>query len=101
MSTLIIPLFFRISKTFLNYPHISPDLALCLTISSSNYSCLEQISMVQKMFELLKFDYVMNLFSFFLSFCCCCYTHVASIYINYIYKLASHCHGKCMLAHFP
>ena len=43
-------------KTFLDYFHLPSDLALWLTLSGSNYPCLEQISMVPKMFEPLKFD---------------------------------------------
>ena len=39
-------------KTSLNYSHLPPDLALWLTLSSSNYPCLEQIPTVIKM----KFD---------------------------------------------
>ena len=33
-----------------------PDLALLLTLTGSNYPCLELISMVPKVFEPLKFD---------------------------------------------
>ena len=43
-------------KTLLNYPHLPPDLALWLTLSGSNYPCLEQLYMVPKMFEPLRFD---------------------------------------------
>ena len=39
-----------------NYHHLLPDLAPWLTLSGSNYSYLEQIFMVPKMFEPLKFD---------------------------------------------
>ena len=38
-------------KISLNYLHLFPDLASWLTISGSNHSYLEQISMVPKMFE--------------------------------------------------
>ena len=41
---------------FLNYHYLLPDLAPWLTFSGSNYPCLEQFSMVPKMFEPLKFD---------------------------------------------
>ena len=44
-------------KTSLNYPHLPPDLTQWLNLSDSNYSCLEQIFMVQKMFAPLKFDF--------------------------------------------
>ena len=40
-------------------PKVSPfasDVALWLILSGNSYSCLEQISMFQKMFELLKLD---------------------------------------------
>ena len=43
-------------KTFLDYFRLPSDLALWLTRSGSNYPCLEQISMVPKMFEPFKFD---------------------------------------------
>ena len=43
-------------KLFLDYFHLPSDLALWLTLSGSNYPYLEQISMVPKMFEPLKFD---------------------------------------------
>ena len=33
-----------------------PDLALCLTLNSSNYPCLEQIFKVPKVLEPLKFS---------------------------------------------
>ena len=59
MSTLNIPLVkWKIEKTSLNYIHLPPDLALRLTLSGSrsNYPCLEQIYMVQKTFQLLRFD---------------------------------------------
>ena len=39
-----------------NHRHLHPDLEPWLTHSGSNYPCLEQFSMVPKMFELLKFD---------------------------------------------
>ena len=57
MSTLNIQLLCRKSrKNSLNYCYLLPDLAPCLTLSGSNYPCLEQFSMVPKMFEPLKFD---------------------------------------------
>ena len=43
-------------NTSLNYRYLLPDLALWLTLSGSSYPYLEQISMVPKMFEPLKFD---------------------------------------------
>ena len=42
-------------KKPLNYPHLPPDLPLWLNLSDSNCPCLEQIPMIQKMFEPLKF----------------------------------------------
>ena len=42
----------KIEKT----PHMPSGLALWLILSGSNYPCLEQIHMVQKNFEPLKFD---------------------------------------------
>ena len=55
MSTLNIPFLYRRTK---RHPFI---ISICLltwqiTLSSSNYPYLEQIYMVQKMFELLRFD---------------------------------------------
>ena len=41
----------KIEKTSLIHPRLPLDLVLWLTISGSNYPCLEQNSMVQKMFE--------------------------------------------------
>ena len=43
-------------KKSLKYRYLLPDLASRLTLSGSKYPCLEQVSMVQKMFEPLKFD---------------------------------------------
>ena len=52
MSTLSITLFYRRSKIS---PYIIP-ICLWLTLSGSNYPYLEQMSMVPKMFEPLRFD---------------------------------------------
>ena len=49
-------------KTFLDYSHLPSYLALWLTLSGSNYPCLEQISTVPKMFEPLKFDCIVGIF---------------------------------------
>ena len=56
MRTLTIPLFYRRSKTSLNYPHLPPDLVLWLTFSDSKSLCWEQISMVCKIFKPMKFN---------------------------------------------
>ena len=56
MRTLTLPFLYRRSKTSLNYNYLPPDLALWLTLSGSNYPCLEQIYMVPIMFELLRSD---------------------------------------------
>ena len=48
----------KIEKVSLNNGHWLPDLVPWLFLNGSNYPCLEQISMVPKMFEPLKFDYV-------------------------------------------
>ena len=50
MSTPNIQLLWR------KYRYLLPDLAPWLTLSGSNYPCLEQLSMVPKMFQPLKFD---------------------------------------------
>ena len=46
----------KIENTSINYRHLLPDLAPWLNLIGSNYPSLEQISMVPKMFEPLKFD---------------------------------------------
>ena len=46
----------KIENISINYRHLLPDLAPWLNLTGSNYPSLEQISMVQKMFESLKFD---------------------------------------------
>ena len=46
----------KIEKNARNYRHLLPDLAPWLNLIGSNYPSLEQISMVPKMFESLKFD---------------------------------------------
>ena len=51
-----------IEKTSLNYIHLPPNLALWVTLSGSNYPCLEQIYMLQEIFELLRFDCIWNTF---------------------------------------
>ena len=57
MSTLnILFLSKRSKKKSLNYCHLFPGLASCLTHSGSNDPYLEQMSMVLKMFEPLRFD---------------------------------------------
>ena len=42
-----------IEKSSLNYPLLPLDMALRFTLRDSSYSCLEQISMVPKIFKLL------------------------------------------------
>ena len=39
-----------------NVPNIPPGVMLCFTLSNSNYPYLEQICMVPKVFEPLKFE---------------------------------------------
>ena len=53
MRTHNIPSCYRKIKEILIMP---PDLALLLTLIGSNYSCLDLILMVPKVFEPLKFD---------------------------------------------
>ena len=50
------------NKNFLTYRYLLPDLAPWLTLSGSNYPCLEQFSMDSKMFEPLKFDCILVLY---------------------------------------
>ena len=61
-STLNKPLYYRRSNIQI-YPHLPPDPALWLPLNGSNYPCLEQISMVPKLFESLKFFCTLNSFS--------------------------------------
>ena len=57
MSTLNIQsLCKKMEKISLNYRCLLPELVPRLTLSGSNYPCLERISMVPKMFEPLRFD---------------------------------------------
>ena len=46
----------KIEKISLSYRYLLPDLVVWLNLIGSNYPSLEQISMVPKMFEPLKFD---------------------------------------------
>ena len=46
----------KIENISINYRHLLPGLAPWLSLVGSNYPSLEQISMVPKMFEPLKFD---------------------------------------------
>ena len=48
----------KIEKISLNYRYLFPELVPWLTLSGSNYPCLKWISMVPKMFEPLRFDYI-------------------------------------------
>ena len=48
----------KIENISINYRHLLPDLVPWLNLIGSNYPSLEQISMVLKMFEPLKFDYI-------------------------------------------
>ena len=66
MSTLNIPLSHRRSKRHPLYqPRLSPILTLSLTLSGSIYPYSEQMSMVPKIFEALRFECMFfNLFVF-------------------------------------
>ena len=46
----------KIEKISLNCRYLLPELVPWLTLSGSNYPCLERISMVPKMFEPLRLD---------------------------------------------
>ena len=46
----------KIENISINYCPLLPDLVPWLNLIGSNYPSLEKISMVPKMFELLKFD---------------------------------------------
>ena len=66
MSTLNIQLLCRIlKKQDRNYRYLLHHLAPWLTLCGSKYPCLERFSMVPKMFERLKFDCMLCLFSYF------------------------------------
>ena len=47
-----------------NIPIMPPDLAICLTLLSSNYACFEHIFMVPKVFEPLKIHCIAMTFEF-------------------------------------
>ena len=49
----------KIENISINYHHLLPDPTPWLNLTGSNYPSLEQISMVPKMFEPLKFDCTM------------------------------------------
>ena len=51
---------YKIEKISLNRRYLLPELVPWLTLSGSNYPCLERISMVPKMFEPLSFDCIMH-----------------------------------------
>ena len=59
MRTHNMPPCYRKIKEVLIMP---PDLALLPTLTGSNYPCLELIFMVPKVFESLKFDYIIIIF---------------------------------------
>ena len=48
--------FLLVLTTFLNSIYLPPELALWLILYGLSYTCLGQIYMVPKMFELLRFD---------------------------------------------
>ena len=50
------PTLYDRKKKSINFRNLLPDLASRFTLSGSNYPYLEQISMVPKRFELLRFD---------------------------------------------
>ena len=54
---------YKIEKISLNYRYLLLELVPCLTLSDSNYPCLERISMVPKMFEPLRFDCILQVIS--------------------------------------
>ena len=58
MSILSIPVSERRTK---RHPYVIPVCLLCLTLSGSNYPCLEQSSKVPKMFKPLRFDCIVSI----------------------------------------
>ena len=48
----------NIESTSLKYPHLTPDLALSLTLNGSNYPCLEQISITLIIKRILSLIYI-------------------------------------------
>ena len=48
-------------NTALSYRHLLPDLASWLTLTGSNYWCLEQFCIVSKKFEPLKLDCIWHI----------------------------------------
>ena len=55
----------KIEKISLNYRYLFPELVPWVTLSGSNYPCLERISMVPKMFEPLRFVCLIWIWSLF------------------------------------
>ena len=53
MRTHNIPFYYKKNRKY--SPFMPPDMALSLTLISSNYPCLEHIFMVRKVFEPLNF----------------------------------------------
>ena len=47
-----------LKQNWKDVPIMRPDMALWLTLISSNYPCLEYIFMVPKVFEPLKFYFI-------------------------------------------
>ena len=72
MSTFDILLFYR-SLTKLSLFASWPAVELWLTLSGSNYSCLEQTSMVPKVFEQLKLNCIINLWTQISLIRCVCF----------------------------
>ena len=88
-------------KISLNYRPLFPDLAPWLTLSGSNYLCLEQILMVPKMFEPLKFDFktifitkrnsffffffFFFFFCLFFVFCCCLFVCFVFLFLSFVF----------------
>ena len=72
----------------LNQSCLSPDLTLGLTLSGSNYPYLDQILMVLKMSEPLKFHYILMGANYFL-FCWRPNHDLVKPYIVAVYRLMS------------
>ena len=49
-------MYLHVKENRKDIPSMPPDLALRITLISSNYPCLELIFMVPKVFEPLKYD---------------------------------------------
>ena len=73
-------IYFHVKENREDIPIMSPELALCLILISSNYPCLEHIFMAPKMFEPFKFYCIFS--KCYISFANC-----SCVFFLYLYIL--------------